>query len=82
MSRHQTNSKHPPLLLALQCPIPAYSAVFPQWGPTPRPGSGMKLMLASASFDHLTKIWDALEGTCLFTLAGHTNAVYGNFDIL
>lgn len=47
-----------------------------KWGPTPRPGSGMKLMLASASFDHLTKIWDALEGTCLFTLAGHTNAVY------
>mmetsp|Transcript_36662 Transcript_36662/g.96016 ORF Transcript_36662/g.96016 Transcript_36662/m.96016 type:complete len:482 (+) Transcript_36662:339-1784(+) len=33
-------------------------------------------ILASASFDHTTKIWDALQGTCLFTLRGHTNPVY------
>lgn len=46
-----------------------------KWGPAPK-NSGDKLMLASASFDHFTKIWDALEGTCLFSLSGHTNAVY------
>lgn len=33
-------------------------------------------LLHSASFDHTTKIWSALEGTCLFTLEGHTNPVY------
>eukprot|EP00038_Savillea_parva_P031352 m.85467 g.85467 ORF g.85467 m.85467 type:complete len:475 (-) comp9632_c0_seq2:2034-3458(-) len=38
-------------------------------------------VLASASFDHTTKIWNALEGTCLFTLEGHASPVYSvNFS--
>jgi len=35
-----------------------------------------KLLLASASFDHTTRVWDARAGTCLYTLKGHTEPVY------
>eukprot|EP00037_Helgoeca_nana_P032765 m.415302 g.415302 ORF g.415302 m.415302 type:complete len:473 (+) comp29586_c0_seq1:41-1459(+) len=49
-----------------------------KWNPAP---AQRVPVLASASFDHTTKIWNALEGTCLFTLAGHTNPVYSvNFS--
>jgi len=40
------------------------------------PGSKLPLMLASASFDCKTKVWDAILGKCLYTLTGHTSPVY------
>ena len=33
-------------------------------------------LLATASFDHTTKIWNIKTGTCIFTLEGHTLPVY------
>eukprot|EP00040_Diaphanoeca_grandis_P015807 m.81094 g.81094 ORF g.81094 m.81094 type:complete len:474 (-) comp25384_c0_seq1:119-1540(-) len=47
-----------------------------KWGPKADEKEERKLMLASASFDHTTKIWDALEGACMFTLEGHNLPVY------
>jgi len=38
--------------------------------------ANLPLMLASASFDNTTKIWDVKRGTCIYTLAGHTMPVY------
>ena len=40
------------------------------------PDSKLPLMLASAAFDCKTKVWDAVNGKCLYTLAGHTDPVY------
>ena len=32
--------------------------------------------VVSGAYDYLVKVWEPLEGTCLFTLEGHTNRVY------
>ena len=32
--------------------------------------------MSSASFDATVKVWNAIDGTCLFTLDRHTDAVY------
>lgn len=45
------------------------------WSPPPDDSDGLPLMLATASFDNTTKVWDALHGQCLFTLVGHTSPV-------
>lgn len=39
-------------------------------------GSKSSMMLASASCDNTTKIWDGNTGACLYTLTGHTLPVY------
>ena len=49
-----------------------------KWSPT---GPGTKnpskpLLLATASFDSLVKLWDMEKGECIFTLAKHTEPVY------
>ncbi len=32
--------------------------------------------VVSGAYDYLVKMWDPVEGTCLYTLTGHTNRVY------
>jgi len=45
------------------------------WG-QPSAGSQLPLMLATASCDHTTKVWDAMVGRCILVLSGHTEPVY------
>jgi len=49
-----------------------------RWSPT-GPGSAnpnAKLVLASASFDSLIKIWDVEKGKCIHSLSKHSDPVY------
>lgn len=49
-----------------------------KWSPT-GPGSAnpnLPLLLATASFDHTVKLWDAETGRAVHTLARHTESVY------
>ena len=52
------------------------------WCPTGRTTLVARLLIfpsssrASASFDATTKVWDAVAGTCLYTLSGHMHPVY------
>jgi len=40
------------------------------------PNVNRPLVLATASFDSMVKLWDVNSGRCLRTLAGHTDPVY------
>ena len=49
-----------------------------KWSPT-GPGTrnpDLPLLLASASYDATVKLWDVQSGTCVHTLAKHTDPVY------
>lgn len=38
--------------------------------------ANLPLMLATASFDNTSRIWDAKKGSCIYTLTGHSLPVY------